>query len=270
MIGKGKSFGAITVVSALASGKGCALGIDLPLEVEIELERGKFERKSFVDFCIEEVFNYFNVSYKPNIRIDSKIPVARGLKSSSALANALIFATLNALGESLDDEEILKINVRASRRSGVSITGALDDASACLFGGLVFTDNKKDEILKRKKFEENLKCVLYIPKEESPTKNLIPKLKYIQKYSNILNSIFSLAFRGEVFEAMTLNGLTYSPILGFSCDKILKAISAGAKASSLSGTGSAVAALISKKCLKDVVSAWEKNVMVVDVRRGCT
>ncbi|MFQ5891937.1 MAG: shikimate kinase, partial [Candidatus Methanofastidiosia archaeon] len=88
MIGKGKSFGAITIVSALASGKGCALGIDLPVEVEVELERGKFERKTLSDFCIEEVFSHFDVSYKPRVRIESEIPLARGLKSSSALANA--------------------------------------------------------------------------------------------------------------------------------------------------------------------------------------
>jgi shikimate kinase len=268
MIGKGKSFGAITIVSAIASGKGCALGIDLPLEVEIELERGELEKKSFVDFCIQEVFSHFNVSWKPRVKIDSKIPQARGLKSSSAVANAVIIAALDALGESVGKEEILKMNVEASRKAGVSITGALDDASACLWGGLTFTDNRRDVILKREKFEEDLKCILYIPEKVSYTRDLLLKLENIKKYSDVVDSIFSLAYEGRVCEAMTLNGLVYSPVLGFPVQRIVEAIGAGARSCSLSGTGSAFAALVPQNRVKDVVDAWGNRTMSVDIRRG--
>lgn len=268
MKGTGKSFGAITIVSAIASHKGCALGIDLPVEATVRLEKGNFKRKTFVDFCIQEVFSYFSVSFNPYIEINSSIPVGRGLKSSSAVANAVICAGANALGEFLEDEIILKMNVSASRKAGVSITGALDDAAACYFGGVVFTDNKKDRILKREQFPDDLTCVIYVPEVTGFTRDLNPKLEYIRNYSHIIDSIFSLAYKGNIFEAMTLNGLVYSPILGYSTDKILKAVAAGARASSLSGTGSAVAALVSEKYVKDVNLVWENQVITTDIRRG--
>ncbi|MBU7032086.1 MAG: shikimate kinase [Theionarchaea archaeon] len=265
--GRGRCYGAITIVSALATGKGCALGVDLPVTAEVRLEEGKFRKKDFVDLCVAEVFSHYSVEYMPRVTIASAIPPSRGLKSSSAVANAVIMATAYALGERLESEEILRMNVAASRKAGVSITGALDDAAASLFGGLVFTDNREDILLKREPFPPDYICVLFIPKEECPTRSFLPRLEFIRKFSQIMDFVYSLADQGNIFEAMTLNGLVYSPLLGFSTDLMLMAMAAGADASSLSGTGSAVAALVSNRHVDEVILAWGKG-MKVNIRRG--
>jgi shikimate kinase len=271
MRGIGRSYGAISIITAFASGKGCALGVDLPVDVMIEFERGTFEKKTFLDHCIAEVFKQVSVDmeYIPHLTIDSTIPASRGLKSSSAVANATICATLDALGESLDDEEILRLNASISKQVGISITGSLDDSAASLWGGIVFTDNLHNKILKKERFYGNTKAVLYIPEDMRSSLDVRPVMDQIKRYSSIVDSIFSLAYDGNIYEAMTLNGLVYSSLFGYPSDKITGAITAGAKGASLSGKGSAVAALVPENRVEDVVRAWgTDHVRVVDVRRG--
>lgn len=269
--GHGKSHGAISIITAFASGKGCALGIDLPVEVTVEFERGLFEKNTFLDQCIAEVFAHLSVEmdYIPHLSIDSKIPASRGLKSSSAVANAVICATLDALDESLPHEEILQINTHISKRVGISITGSLDDAAASLWGGMVFTDNWHNRILKREQFSEKVQAVLYVPEEIRSSLDVHPLMDQINLYSSIVDSIFSMAYDGHIYEAMTLNGLVYTSLFGYASNKITDAITAGAKGASLSGKGSAVAALVPNPRVDDVVAAWGiDNVRVVEVRRG--
>jgi shikimate kinase len=252
--GYGKSYGAISIITAFASGKGCALGIDLPVEVAVEFKRGLFEENTFLDQCIAEVFAHLSVEmdYIPHLSINSAIPASRGLKSSSAVANAVICATLDALDESLPPEEILQIN-----------------AAASLWGGVVFTDNWHNRILKREQFSEKVQAVLYVPEEIRSSLDVHPLMDQINLYSSIVDSIFSMAYNGHIYEAMTLNGLVYASLFGYASNKITDAITAGAKGASLSGKGSAVAALVPNPRVDDVVEAWGKDdVRVVEVRGG--
>jgi shikimate kinase len=269
--GYGKSYGAISIITAFASGKGCALGIDLPVEVAVEFKRGLFEENTFLDQCIAEVFAHLSVEmdYIPHLSINSAIPASRGLKSSSAVANAVICATLDALDESLPPEEILQINTHISKRVGISVTGSLDDAAASLWGGVVFTDNWHNRILKREQFSEKVQAVLYVPEEIRSSLDVHPLMDQINLYSSIVDSIFSMAYNGHIYEAMTLNGLVYASLFGYASNKITDAITAGAKGASLSGKGSAVAALVPNPRVDDVVEAWGKDdVRVVEVRGG--
>ena len=271
MKGYGRSHGAISIITAFASGKGCALGVDLPVEVTIEFERGPFKTKTFLDHCIASVFRHVSVEmkYTPHLTIDSAIPPSRGLKSSSAVANATICATLDALGESIGDEEILRLNAAVSREVGISITGSLDDSAASLWGGIVFTDNLHGKILKKERFSGNVRAALYIPDEKRSSLDVKPIMDQIRRYSSIMDSLFSLAYDGNIYEAMTLNGLVYSSLFGYPSEKITEALSAGAEGASLSGKGSAVAALVPEELIDDVVLAWgTEHVRVVDVRRG--
>jgi shikimate kinase len=271
MKGRGMSHGAISIITAFASGKGCALGIDLPVEVTVAFERGTFEKKTFLDHCIAAVFEAISVEmeYIPHLTIDSQVPRSRGLKSSSAVANATICATLDALDEYLDDEEILRLNASISKQVGISITGSLDDAAASLWGGVVFTHNLRNEIVKREQFTEDVKAVLYIPEEIRSSLDVRPLMDTIRRYGSIVDSIFSLAHEGNIYEAMTLNGLVYASLFGYSSDKITEAMAAGAEGASLSGKGSAVAALVPPSRVDDVVTAWgTEQVRVVDVKKG--
>jgi len=52
----------------------------------------------------------------------SNIPVAVGLKSSSAAANAVTLATASAIDEKIDDDTLVGIGIDASIESGVSLT----------------------------------------------------------------------------------------------------------------------------------------------------
>ncbi|MGD2073258.1 MAG: shikimate kinase [Candidatus Thorarchaeota archaeon] len=271
MKGRGISHGAISIITAFASGKGCALGIDLPVEVTVAFERGIFKKKTFLDHCIAAVFEAVSVEmeYVPHLTIDSRVPRSRGLKSSSAVANATICATLDALDKHLHDEEILRLNASISKQVGISITGSLDDAAASLWGGVVFTDNLHNKIVKREQFPENVKAVLYIPEEIRSSLDVRPLMDTVQRYGPIMDSIFTLACNGNIYEAMTLNGLVYSSLFGYPSDKITEAINAGAEGASLSGKGSAVAALVPPARIDDVVAAWgTEQVRVVDVEKG--
>jgi len=143
--------------------------------------------------------------------------------------------------------------VAAARSVGVTVTGALDDALASMLGGVVVTDNRKMELLKR----EELHCHVML---------LIPGKKLFSSETDVRRSraiapaaevAFDLAMRGDYFRAMTINGLAYCAALRLSADPIISALESGARGASLSGTGPAYAAVIDKKRMDDLQAAWE-------------
>ncbi|HYZ50262.1 MAG TPA: shikimate kinase, partial [Nitrososphaeraceae archaeon] len=140
--------GAISIVNAIATGKGSALGISLKVEVEIQLNEGKGIQ--FQTRMSNELINNIISSTIPkhviennslSICIDSEIPPGYGLKSSSSVSNAVALACCKLVHPNIDDHAVLEIAVQASLQSHVTITGAYDDATACYFGGFVLTDN---------------------------------------------------------------------------------------------------------------------------------
>ncbi|MFQ5712196.1 MAG: shikimate kinase, partial [Candidatus Geothermarchaeales archaeon] len=175
MRGRAVAHGAITIVNAIASYKGAALGIDLKTTAEVELIEGGDEIEvEIVDHpdedrglavkAVEAVFERFGVEgLGARVRTWSDIPIAKGLKSSSVASNAIVLAATSALGRNLEDLAALNMGVEASIRAGVSITGAFDDASASYFGGVVVTDNLKRMILRREKLPSGLRVLLYTP-----------------------------------------------------------------------------------------------------------
>ena len=78
------------------------------------------------------------------IEIVSDIPVAMGLKSSSAVSSAGLLAVARASGATRPPLEIAKLSAQVSRETGVSATGAFDDALAGLASGVVVTNNYTD------------------------------------------------------------------------------------------------------------------------------
>jgi len=67
----------------------------------------------------------FDSKHGAKVATKSQIPIASGLKSSSAAANAAVLATVDALGEKLESLEAIKIGVQAALDAKVTITGLL-------------------------------------------------------------------------------------------------------------------------------------------------
>ena len=117
MKGTGASHGAATIVNAIANGKGAAFGLDLRTEATVELTEGSGfevvmdglpgESTALAERCVLGVLERVGGGrrYHAKITTRSQIPVSRGLKSSSAAANAIIFAALDALDAYTDQPD---------------------------------------------------------------------------------------------------------------------------------------------------------------------
>ena len=251
--------GAATILNAVATWKGAAFGIDLKTRAEVELNNSGLIRgdvpgvdTSLIERCVQMVQERLGYGYGAVVRTSSEIPVAGGLKSSSTAANAAVLATLDALQEEMDLIDAAKIGVAAARAVGVTITGALDDALASMLGGVVVTDNRSMQLLRR----EELSC---------PVMLLVPEKKLFSRDTDVSRSrliapladvAFDLAMRGDYYRAMTLNGLAYCAALRLPAEPMLLALEAGAKGVSLSGTGPAYAAIIDEGEMDGLESAW--------------
>ena len=249
--------GAVSIVNAIATGKGATLGISLGIETTIETEPGRgiiFENREstlssrLIRNVVETSVPKFELERnKITISVKSEIPSGYGLKSSSAISSVISLACAKLFKPKATDLEILKDGVHASIQSKVSITGAFDDACACYFGGFVVTDNTYIKIIKSEKAAEDLSAVIFIPK--SRRRGNIKKLK-------ILNSVFSqawdLAAKSDYWSAMTLNGLATSSILDSDPKIITDLLDSGALGASVSGNGPSIAAIVKNDKISNV------------------
>jgi shikimate kinase len=174
--GEASAPGAVTIVNAIATLKGSAFAVDLRTRATVELEEGAsgIEGSTDVDVdttlietCVENTLNRIGVEAGGTVETETEIPPESGLKSSSAAANATVLATLDALdaADALEPLETILIGVESARETGVTITGALDDATASMLGGVVLTDNSKDELLRREEFDTHV--AVYVPDERA-------------------------------------------------------------------------------------------------------
>ncbi|HUK85065.1 MAG TPA: shikimate kinase [Candidatus Acidoferrum sp.] len=270
MTGKASAIthGAATIINAIALGKGAAFGVDLWTKAEVKLtdEPHVFETEIISDpkestvlmektvsrvlqkFCLDE-------SFGAKIKTCSNIPVAKGLKSSSAAANAVALASIAALGETLDDLEVVNLGVEGAFDAKVTITGALDDACASYFGGIVITDNLKRKIVKQLPLEEDLVVLFHLPPEKVYT--IDTDVARLQTIKPLVEIAYKEALEGKIWEALTLNGLIYSSASGYNPAIALDALTAGAVAAGLCGKGPATTAVTSKDKLDSVKASLQ-------------
>ncbi|MCD1294670.1 shikimate kinase [Methanocella sp. CWC-04] len=259
MEGHAIAFGAGTVINAIANWKGSAFGIELKTEATVEIKGDLIEGEiagggdtRLIERACEIVLEKFDIDSGAKIVTSSEVPLASGLKSSSAAANATVLATLRAIRRDMDPLEAVKLGVRAALDTGVSITGAFDDACASMFGGVVMTDNREMELLKRE--EINSDVVIYVPDKKAFSADTdIRRSRLIAPWVGIA---FDLALEGYYRKAMTLNGLLYSQALGFDSGPVFDALELGIKGVSLSGTGPSIVALTSGEETDRLRSAW--------------
>ncbi len=264
------AYGATTIINAIATGKGAAMGVDLWTKARVELT----EEPSVIKTCISSdpaenptlaektvlrVLRHFKLQDQFGAKVEtrSSIPIAKGLKSSSAAANAITLAAVTALGEELDDLAVVNLSVDAAIDAEVTITGAFDDACASYLGGIVVTDNTQRSIVKSLMVKDELDVLFHVPTAKAYTiSSDVDRMKIVAPQIEIA---YKEALKENFWAALTLNGLIYSSALGYDTSIAIDALMAGALAAGLSGKGPAVAAIVEKGKADSVGEAWQPH-----------
>jgi shikimate kinase len=262
--------GAATIVNAIALGKGAAFGVDLWTKAEVRLTdepniiKGEItsdpaESTVLIAETVSRVFKHFNVEerFGAKVKTWSNIPVARGLKSSSVAANAVALATVAALGETLEDIEVVKLGVDAAFDAQVTVTGAFDDACASYLGGAVVTDNLKRKLVKRVALPDDLTVLFHVPSTKEYTAN--SDVSRLRTFKSLVEVAYNEAVKGNFWVALSLNGVIYSSALGYNASVALDALATGALAAGLCGKGPAVTAVVSSDKIDAVRTAMQSH-----------
>ena len=255
--------GAISIVNAIATGKGSALGISLKVTAEVEFQKGRGMRvitgrngddeliKNIIQKTIPKQIIESNMI---TVKVDSEIPIGYGLKSSSAVSNAVALACSQIEKEDdVNDYAILEVAVRSSLEAKVSLTGAYDDATACYFGGFTVTDNYSRRLVRRERAPENLYAIILLPRNTS--RGDVCKLRNL---SDIFIDAFRFAESGQYWKAMKLNGVLASAALSSSYIPVMVAMEHGALSASISGNGPSIAAVGYEDAVEPIVDALSK------------
>ena len=259
--------GAVSIVNAIATGFGSAMGISLKVKVEINSKKGSgiiFQKGAGSIMIKKIIYDVLASKYLNNnqllININSEIPSGMGLKSSSAVSNAVALACNSLVNEDINDEFVLNSAINASLYAKTTITGAFDDSTACYYGGFVTTENYKRKLLKREPSSANVSAVIFLPNNKK--RGDTSRLKLL---SDIYLEAFQLAHSGQYWKAMTLNGVLTSSLLSNSYTLTRLCLENGALAASISGNGPAIAAIAREseiQKIKSVLSNLDGRVIV--------
>ena len=265
MAGRAVAPAAGTILNALANGYGSAFAIDAHTEATVELaDAGEVTGEiagapnadtRLVERCVERVLERFGDGEGGRVRTESDVPMASGLKSSSAAANAAVLATLAALDatDEMTREDACRLGVEAARDAGVTVTGAFDDASASMLGGVTVTDNTEDALLRRDEPEWHV--LVYTPDEQSFSADA--DVSRCERVAPTADIVHELAMDGDYELAMCVNGFAFCAALGYPTDPIVEAMPEAA--ASLSGTGPSYTAVGDRRTLTDLRDVWARR-----------
>jgi shikimate kinase len=249
--------GAISIVNAIATGKGATLGVSLKTSATLETSQGngvfiesrnKEISSRLINKVIQKVIPKNDLeNSRIRISLKSEIPSGYGLKSSSAISSAVALACAKLFRPKWNDTQILLAGVDASIESKVSITGAYDDACGCYYGGFAVTENYKRKIEKLEKGPSNLIALIFIPRSRKRG-----RVKNLKNLSPIFEKAWNLAKKGDYWNAMILNGMATSTILNSDPKIISDLIENGALGASISGNGPAIAAISKKENIASI------------------
>ncbi|MCU4926737.1 shikimate kinase [Halobacteria archaeon AArc-dxtr1] len=273
MDGRAVAPAAGTVLNALATGTGSAFAIDLETTATVELTNdGEIEATidgqpdadtALIERCVALTLAEYaddaglaESAVGAQVRTESEVPMASGLKSSSAAANATVLATLDALElvDAVERIDACRLGVRAAREAGVTVTGAFDDASASMLGGVTVTDNTADELLAREPVDWS--ALVYTPPEQSFSADA--DVSACERIAPVAAVVSELALAGRYGEAMTVNGFAFCGALGFSTEPMLQALP-DVTGVSLSGTGPSYVAVGERETLETVQQRWDER-----------
>lgn len=262
MKAQGTCFGAGTIVNAIATGRGAAFGlalratataVDRPKETGIVVHVPDGVDPALAEGCVRRVLRRSRRKAGLEVDVDSEIPISRGLKSSSAVANAIVLASARSLGVDLEPLQIINLGVEAALEAKVTITGAFDDACASFFGGIIVTDNRARKIAKVDRFPPGLMAVAQVPKRIITKPSLVGK--DFASIRDRVDEAYRLALEGDYFHALEANSAAYAPLLEIDETPAVRARAAGAMAAGVSGAGPAIIALVKPSHVEAVVRA---------------
>jgi shikimate kinase len=265
MAGRAVAPAAGTILNALANGYGSAFAIDAHTEATVELaDAGEVTGEiagapnadtRLVERCVERVLERFGDGEGGRVRTESDVPMASGLKSSSAAANAAVLATLAALDatDEMTREDACRLGVEAARDAGVTVTGAFDDASASMLGGVTVTDNTEDALLRRDEPEWHV--LVYTPDKQAFSADA--DVSRCERVAPTADVVHELAMDGDYERAMCVNGFAFCAALGYPTDPIVEAMPEAA--ASLSGTGPSYTAVGDRRTLTDLRDVWARR-----------
>jgi len=272
--GKGSTFGAISIVNAIAGGKGVTASTKLGTESVVELESRpgawsvSLNGRPFESKLVAETVRLAlkmagkePADYSGTVETTTSLPVGVGLKTSSSSSSAVALAVFAALGQrAFDPQRVMNCSIEASLASGASVTGAMDDCASCLLGGINMADNLGRKIERSKLFDKPLRIAIRVPKEASRRGTV--EVGEVRKLSKVADVLYRMSVEGDLWRAMTLNGVLYSGIYGYDARAALQAVEHGALGASLSGTGPATAAVFDPRSaseMRELVEAWASD-----------
>ena len=260
MEGRAAALGAGTVLNALATGTGAAFGIDVETRATVTLDPSSDRvdgtiaedpeaDTTLIERCVTLATNRWGDGEGGAVRTDSDVPLAAGLKSSSAAANATVLAPCAALGLRVGDDpadpdvdvtrlEACRLGVAAARDAGVTVTGAFDDASASMLGGVCVTNNERDDLVSRAELDWDV--LVWTPPDRAYSADA--DVDRCENIAPMADLVADLASDGRYAEAMSVNGLAFSAALGFDPGPAVEAMP-HVSGVSLSGTGPSVVAV---------------------------
>jgi len=265
--------GAISIVNAISTWKGATLGISAKVEAIVSTSDGKGihleldnqnTSSRLVNKVVELAVPKKEIEKnKINIHLKSEIPTGYGLKSSSAISSVISLACHKLFKPNYTDTLVLNAGIDASLATKVSMTGALDDAAACYFGGIQVTDNKSRKIIRSDKAPINIVAIIFVPKSRKRG-----NIKHLKTLESVFQRAWDFAMNGDYWNAMTLNGYATSAVLNSDPKIISKLIESGAISASVSGNGPSIAALVKKdnvSKIKKVFSEYDGVTMISQI-----
>ena len=268
-----KVFGAVSIVNAIATGKGATLGVDTFVETKLVKKEGTgiqitSENKTISSRLINQIIKNMipnKILEKSRLELDfkSNIPTGYGLKSSSAISSAVALSCAKAFEKKISDEEMLKLGAKTSIQTKVSITGAYDDACACHFGGFNVTDNLKMKLIHRELAPKDLEAIIFLPKSRKRG-----NLKRLKEFNNAFEKSWELAESSDYWNAAILNGIATTSILNSEPRLIMKLMEKGAYCATISGNGPSIVAITDKKHKTKIMkefSGLEGKIMIANI-----
>lgn len=274
MTGEGRSHGSITVINAMPCGIGATIGVGLNTSARfsehgdarvVRINNDVSEDTNMARICVRRAYERAGIEEPEgwSLETDSQIPVSRGLKSSSCACNAILRAVFSHLDFSMDPVDLIRLGVECAREAKVTVTGSFDDACGCGLGGLVMTDNRRDEIIDRADIGD-YDVVIHVPafkirKTGLPLDRLHEVAPQIQRAIDITMS--------DPFAAMTMNGRIISEASGVDNSVAERALDMGALGAGMSGSGPAVAIVVAegdgKRFAEDMGMTSEETILTV-------
>jgi shikimate kinase len=197
-------------------------------------------------------------TYKFRATLRSAVPQRCGLKSSSAVSVALARALLRILGHPPSPAEAAVVSAKAALASGVSLTGAFDDALACALGGVVVADVRAHWQMLSTEVPSGLQALLFVPEGARP--DLAQRASELRAADMNAKEAVRLALRGDFLKAMRYNSLVVERAMGYDYTKIKEAgTSKGAVACGVSGNGPTLAFVVPRELTPTVAAALPRQ-----------